>query len=185
MVCLLQKDRGETWKKLGERPKGVAVGLVVTDDALYLALRDEGIFRSTDAGKQWNPLNYEIENSRIGAIAVVGNTVFIGTNRGLYRLHSETWVKLPITTKMVHSLSVSGNSLYVGTGRDLSQLGTAEGMQAHMDEVMRNINSDVRTWEVFYSTDLGDSWTDITPTSKSRMIKSRRVLKFWQLKRVF
>ena len=158
------KDRGETWTKPGERPKGVAVGLVVTDDALYLALRDEGIFRSTDAGKQWNPLNYEIENSRIGAIAAVGNTVFIGTNRGLYRLHSETWVKLPITTNMVHSLSVSGNSLYVGTGPDLSQLEAPEG-------VMRNINSDVRRWEVFYSTDLGDSWTDITPTSKSGMMK--------------
>ena len=165
------KDRGETWIKLGERPKGVAVGLVVTDDALYLALRDEGIFRSTDAGKQWTPLNYEIENSRIGAIAAVENTVFIGTNRGLYRLHSETWVKLPITTKTIHSLSVSGNNLYVGTGRDLSQLEAPEGMQAHLDEVMRNINSDVRTWEVFYSTDLGDSWTDITPTSKSRMMK--------------
>ena len=165
------KDRGETWTKLGERPKGVAVGIVVTDDALYLALREEGIFRSTDAGKQWTPLNYEIENSRIGAIAAVENTVFIGTNRGLYRLHSETWVKLPVTTKMIHSLSVSGNNLYIGTGRDLSQLEAPEGMQAHMDEVMRNINSDVRTWEVFYSTDLGDSWTDITPTSKSPMMK--------------
>ena len=165
------KDRGETWIKLGERPKGVAVGLVVTDDALYLALRDEGIFRSTDAGKQWTPLNYEIEDSRIGAIAAVENRVFIGTNKGLYRLHSETWVKLPVTTKMIHSLSVSGNNLYVGTGRDLSQLEAPEGMQAHLDEVMRNINSDVRTWEVFYSTDLGDSWTDITPTSKSQMMK--------------
>ncbi len=158
------KDRGETWTKLGERPKGVAVGLVVTDDALYLALRDEGIFRSVDAGKQWNPLNYEIENSHIGAIAALENTVFIGTNKGLYRLHSETWVKLPVTTKMVHSLSVSGNSLYVGTGIDLSQLEAPE-------EVMRNINSDVRRWEAFYSTDLGDSWTDITPTSKSHMMK--------------
>ena len=158
------KDRGETWSKLGERPKGVAVGLVVTDDALYLALRDEGIFRSTDTGKQWTPLNYEIEGSYIGAITSVENTVFIGTNKGLYRLHSETWVKLPITTKMVHSLSVSGNSLYVGTGIDLSQLEAPE-------EVMHNINSDVRRWEVFYSTDLGDSWTDITPTSKSRMMK--------------
>ena len=165
------KDRGETWTKLGKRPKGVAVGLVVTDDALYLALRDEGIFRSTDAGKQWTPLNYEIENSYIGAIAAVENRVFIGTNRGLYRLHSETWVKLPITTKMIHSLSVSGNKLYVGTGRDLSQLEDPEGMQAHMAEVMRNINSDARKWEVFYSSDLGDSWTDITPTSKSFMMK--------------
>ena len=161
------KDRGETWTKLGERPNGVTVGLVVTDDALYLALRDEGIFRSTDAGKQWFPLNYEIEDSRIGAIAAVENRVFIGTNRGLYRLHSETWVKLPVTTKMVHSLSVSGNNLYVGTGRDLSQLGTPEGLE----ELMNSINSDVRRWEVFYSTDFGDSWTDITPTSKSNMMK--------------
>ncbi len=166
------KDRGETWINLGERPKGVAVGLVVTDDALYLALREEGIFRSTDAGKQWTPLNYEIENSRIGAIAAVENRVFIGTNKGLYRLHSETWVKLPVTTKSIHSLSVSGNSLYVGTGRDLSQLETAEGQQARLEELMNSINSDVRRWEVFYSSDLGDSWTDITPTSKSHMVKA-------------
>ena len=88
------KDRGKTWINLGERPKGVAVGLVITDDALYLVLRDEGIFRSTDVGKQWTPLNYEIEGSNIGAIAAVENTVFIGTNRGLYRLHSETWIKV-------------------------------------------------------------------------------------------
>ena len=167
----VSKDRGETWTKLGERPKGVAVGIVVTDDALYLALRDEGIFRSTDTGKQWTPLNYEIENSRIGAIAAVENRVFIGTNRGLYRLHSETWVKLPVTTKMIHSLSVSGNNLYIGTGRDRSKLDTAEGMQAELEELMNTINSDVRRWEVFYSTDLGDSWTDITPTSESNMMK--------------
>ncbi len=161
------KDRGETWIKLGERPKGVAIGLVVTDDALYLALRDEGIFWSTDSGKQWTPLNYEIEDSSISAIAAVENTVFIGTNRGLYRLHSGTWVKLPVTTKAISSLSVSGNSLYVGTGRDTSQLETPEGRQAYLDELMSNIHTDVRTWEVFHLTDLGDSWTDITPISKS------------------
>ena len=165
------KDRGETWTKLGERPNGVAVGLVVTDDALYLALRDEGIFRSTDAGKQWTPLNYEIEDSSIEAIAAVENRVFIGTNKGLYRLHSETWVKLPVTTKMIRSLSVSGNNLYVGTGSDLSQLDTPEGKQAQLEALMNNINSDVRRWEVFYSSDLGDSWTDITPTSESNMMK--------------
>ena len=162
------KDRGETWTKLGERPRGRAIGLVVMDDALYLALRDEGIFRSTDAGKQWTPLNSEIADINISAIAAVENTIFIGTNRGLYRLHSETWEKLPVTTKSIHALSVSGNSLYVGTGHDTSQFKTAEGKQAYLDELMRNFYSDViRTWNVFRSTDLGDSWTDITPTSKS------------------
>ena len=166
------KDRGETWTKLGERPKGRVIGLVITDDALYLVLRDKGIFRSTDVGKQWTQLNNEVVNSEVLSVAAIENTVFIGTNQGLYRLHSGTLEKLSIdTTKAIHSLAVSENNLYVGTGRDLSQLGNPEGRQAYLENVMSNINSDVRTWEVFHSTDLGDSWTDITPTSRSHMMK--------------
>ena len=166
------KDRGETWTKLGERPKGRVIGLVITDDALYLVLRDKGIFRSTDAGKQWTSLNNEIIDSEVLSVAAIENTVFVGTNQGLYRLHSGTWEKLSIdTTKAIHSLAVSENNLYVGTGRNLSQLGNPEGRQAYLENVMSNINSDVRTWEVFHSTDLGDSWTDITPTSRSHMMK--------------
>ena len=168
------KDRGKTWIKLGERPEGRAIGLVITDDALYLALRDdEGIFRSTDEGKQWIPLNNEIADSGINAVAAVENTVFVGTNKGLYRLHSETWEKLPLdTTKAIHSLSVSGNNLYVGTGFDHSQLEGPEGMKVYMEKVMSNINSDAKAWEIFHSTDLGESWIDITPTSNSHMMKA-------------
>ena len=168
------KDRGETWVKLGERPEGRAIGLVITDDALYLALRDdEGIFRSTDEGKQWTPLNSEIADSSINAIDAVENTVFVGTNRGLYRLDADTSEKLPLdTTKAIRSLSVSGNHLYVGTGLDLSQLSTEEGRQAYFEKLMENLKSDpnAKQWEIFRSNDLGDSWTDITPTSTSRMI---------------
>ena len=172
------KDRGKTWIKLGERPEGRAIGLVITDDALYLALRDdEGIFWSTDEGKQWKPLNSEIADGGVNAIAVVGNTVFVGTNRGLYRLRSEASEKLPLdTTKAIRSLSVSGNNLYVGTGDDLSQLKsqieTPEGRKEHIEALMEKImNATGPRWEVFHSTDLGDSWTDITPTSNSHMMK--------------
>ena len=172
------KDRGETWVKLGARPEGRALGLVITDEALYLALRDdEGLFRSTDGGKQWTPLDNEIAERGVNAIAVVENTVFVGTNEGLYRLHSEASEKLQLdTTKAIRSLSVSGNNLYVGTGRDLSQLKsqveTPEGRKAHIEELMAEIMNDTGPrWEVFHSTDLGDSWTDITPTSKSHMMK--------------
>ena len=166
------KDRGETWTKLGERPKGRVIGLVITDDALYLVFRDEGIFQSTDMGKQWTPLNNEIIDGEVLSVAAIENTVFVGTSQGLYRLHSGTLEKLSIdTTKAIHSLSVSGNNLYVGTGRDLSQLGNPEGRQAYLENVMSNINSDVKTWEVLHSTDLGESWTDITPTSRSHIMK--------------
>ena len=168
------KDRGETWIKLGERPQGVAIGLVVTDDALYLAVRDKGIFLSTDAGKQWVQLNNEIVDGGILSVAAIENTVFVGTNKGLYRLHSGAWEKLQIdTTKAIHSLSVSENNLYVGTGRDPSQLETAEGREAYMAELMERLkeNNSASLWEIFRSTDLGNSWTEITPTSNSHMMK--------------
>ena len=168
------KDSGGTWVKLGTRPKGRAVGLVITDDALYLALRDdEGIFQSTDGGKQWIALDNEIADSGINAIDAVENTVFVGTNKGLYRLRSETSERLPLdTTKAIRSLSVSGNNLYVGTGRYLSQLKTEEERKTHFEKLIKELtsNTNARRWEIFHSTDLGDSWTDITPTSTSHMM---------------
>ena len=168
------KDRGETWIKLGDRPEGHALGVVITDDAFYLALHNnEGIFRSTNEGKQWTPLDNEIADSGINAIAAIENTVFVGTNQGLYRLRSETWEKLAIdTTKAIRSLSVSGNNLYVGTGLDLTQLKTEEGRKTHLEKRMEEFtsNTNAMQWEIFRSTDLGESWTDITPTSTSRMM---------------
>ncbi|RKU20785.1 hypothetical protein C6500_08180 [Candidatus Poribacteria bacterium] len=166
------KDRGATWTKLGERPEGRAIGLVITDEALYLALRDdEGIFLSTDGGKQWTPLANEIANSGINAIDAVENTVFVGTNQGLYRLRSETWEKLTIdTTKAIRSLSTSGNNLYVGTGSSLSQMQSL--LENSIEDLMEEItNNTGPRWEVLYSTDLGESWTDITPTSTSHMMR--------------
>ena len=172
------KDRGETWIKLSGRPKGRALRLAITDDAFYLALRaGEGLFRSTNEGKEWVPLNNEIADSGINAIVAIKNTVFVGTNKGLYRLHSETSEKLSIdTTKAIRSLAVSGNNLYVGTGSDLSlsksQMETPEGRKVKIEALMAEIMNDTGPrWEVFHSTDLGKSWTDITPTSKSHMMR--------------
>ena len=162
-------DRGENWKLLGERPKGNAIGLAITDDGLYLAL-DSQVFRSTDAGKQWTPLDDE-ETDRINlAIAAIENTVFIGTNRGLYRIHAGTWEKLSVeTTKAIQSLAVSERNLYVGTGPDFSQLITPEGRTAYLGQLTADDNSS--SWEIFHSSDLGDSWAEITPTSDSPLMK--------------
>ena len=166
---LASTDSGETWQSLGERPKGSAMGLVITDDGLYLAL-DTQVFRSTDAGQQWTPLDDKVEGRLIFAIAAVKNTVFAGTTQGLYRLYAGAWEKLQIdTTKAIHSLAVSENNLYVGTGFDPSQLLTDEGRAAYTKQLMGNSNSSA--WEIFHSTDLGNSWTEITPTSNSYIMK--------------
>ena len=164
-------NRGETWNTLGPRPKGDAVELVITDAeqeftsqvsiTMYLALRDKGIFRSTDRGAQWTPLNDGLTVSeKISAMTAIEKTVFAGTENGLYRLDSDVWKKLPLDTSgAVCSLAVSGNDLYAGIGHELLVRLTRtewEGIQ----------HGDLHFVKIFHSTDLGASWTEIRLRSK-------------------
>ena len=168
---LTSGDKGETWHTLGPRPKGRAVGLTITDApdkrntpadiTLYLALGDEGIFRSTDGGTRWQSLNDGLTGEQISTVVAVEKTVFAGTNRGLYRLDSGIWNKLPIDTlTAVYSLAVSENNLYVGSGSDMSGLPPIEIGQPLP-------RSESHTIRIFHSADLGTSWTEITPKYKN------------------
>ena len=169
-------DSGETWHTLGSRPNGHAVGLIITDApqnadsqadiTMYLALSNEGIYRSTDGGTQWNLFNDGLANKRISTIAAVEKTVFAGTGRGLYRLDSGTWKKLPVeTSRAIYSLAVFENNLYVGTGPDLLGFTPIE-----VEQEVPKIDS--HALKIFHSADLGASWTEITPSNNNWQIPS-------------
>ena len=164
-------DSGESWHSLGPRPKGHTVGLIIAGTpqgansqgniTIYLALRDEGVFRSTDGGTQWHPLNEGLTGEIISAVAAVGETVFTGTGRGLYRLDSGVWKKLPVeTSRAVYSLTVSKNNLYVGTGPELLGLTPIATGQVVPTRTSPSI-------KIFHSADLGASWVEITPSYKT------------------
>ena len=164
------EDGGETWNALGRRPEGTASGLIVTAAiqkhnpqtgiTLYLALQEKGIFRSTDAGQHWTPLNNGLAGKRIYTVAAMGNTLFAGTNRGLHRLRSSDWHQLLTDTSgAVYALTVDENNLYVGIARDIVPLGTV-GLRLPKFIPKR----------IFHSADLGDSWTEITPTDESQIM---------------
>ena len=165
-------DSGETWRTIGPRPKGHAVGLIITDAAqarstMYLAL-DEGIYRSTNGGTQWNLFNDGLASKRISTVAAVEKTVFAGTARGLYRLNSDTWKKLPVeTSRAIYAIAVWENNLYVGTGPHLLGFTPIDVAQ----EVPR---VESHALKIFHSADLGASWTEITPNYKpdNRVIPS-------------
>lgn len=169
-------DNGQTWSPFCPRPKGYPVGLIVTDKrqkqnpqaniTMYLALRDAGIFRSTDGGTQWESLKNGLIGERISAVAVIGKTVFAGTNRGLYRLDSDFWKRLPVgTSETIYSMTVLKKNLYVGTGPDLFGLSPA----ADAKSIGRSRESSHS--RIFRSSDFGASWTEITPKSKSQAAK--------------
>ena len=98
------RDDGETWNTFCPRPDGYAIGLIITDErhstgtqpilTMYLFLQDKGVFRSTNAGAQWYPFNEGLAVKRIYKVATIGNTVFAGTNEGLYRLNSGVWERV-------------------------------------------------------------------------------------------
>ena len=169
-------DDGRTWEVLSERPKGRAVALVITDapqerssqDAdmtMYLILRTE-VFRSQDAGKQWKSIGHVLRsdvvpeagdpNFRIYDALAVNNTLFVGTSTELFRF-TDNWEKLTVPTQSkqgIKSLAVAEDRLYIGT--IIGPRGTP-GWTPHAS--------------VFFSTDLGDSWTDITPASHQHPVK--------------
>ena len=161
---LVSTDKGKTWSVLGARPEGRPVALVITDGTqkhkpgnadmtMYLVLRTE-VFRSQDAGKEWKFIGQVLRSDivpemsdtefRIRDALAVDNTLFVGTSRGLFRL-SGNWKKLPVPTEHgISSLAVAEERLYVGTTGNVKRIPEAQAL---------------------YSTDLGDSWTDITPNT--------------------
>ena len=169
-------DAGETWSTFCRRPQGRAIGFIVTDEAqgddsqthpvMYLALQDKGIFYSTDAGGRWTLLKDGLTDKSVSAVAAIGNTIFAGTNMGLYRLNSGIWDQLPVaTSEVIHSLVASENNLYVVTGHTLFTLGLLESRLRGDGQIMHGYKASSNG--IFYSTDLGESWTEITPKNKS------------------
>ena len=173
-------DDGETWRTLCSRPEGHAIGFVITDVAqgadsqvaltMYLALQNKGVFRATDAGKQWTLLDNGLKGRTISTLATIEDTVFAGTDSGLYRLNnSGAWEHLLVDRYgSIHTLAVSEDNLYVGTGPDFL---TLQQIGSQPTEIMRTM-SENNLSRVFHSADFGTSWADITPTEGSHPIRS-------------
>ena len=181
---LSSTDCGKTWNILGSRPKGKAIGLIITDYAFHLAVK-KGIYQSKDSGKQWTAFNDGFTfneastDEEISAVTSIGNTVFAATNRGLYRLNSGTWKKFPIKTRNAFddfdSLAVSENNLYVAASPDFSQM--MKSPEAKEAYYTKSITSNEVQWSIFHSTDLGNTWAEITPKNVPFSMQASRDIK--------
>ena len=118
----------------------------------------EGVFRSVDAGKSWIPLSDgNLTDRKIRAITAVENTLFAGTDNGLYRFNIDTWERLAIRPAemsenklAIHALAVDEHRLYVAAGDELTNQNQI-GMQ-----LKSSMTGNAR-WSLYRSTDRGDS----------------------------
>ena len=179
---LTSTDDGETWTSLGAHPKGQPVGMVITDGgsgaesdmAINLALV-EGVFRSVDAGKSWIPLSDgNLTDRKIRAITAVENTLFAGTDNGLYRFNIDTWERLTIRPAetsenklAIHALAVDEHRLYAAAGDELTNQNQI-GMQ------LKSSMTGNDRWSLYRSTDQGDSWYSIDPRKRQEHEEERQ-----------
>ena len=92
--------------------------------------------------------------------------MFAGTNAGLYRLNSDTWQQLPgIPSESIYALTGFGNDLYVATSSDHFPSEQFGLKQKDVEQIVLTANA--RLNRIFHSTDLGASWTEITPENAS------------------
>ena len=148
---LTSDDDGETWDLLYSWKEGTyrSLGrLVLTKQAFYVASGSD-VFQSQDKGKTWKDIS-DGWMGRVKSLFEIQNTIFAGTNDGFYRYSGDGWkrLKFPITIGDVISTAATDRKLYVAARLD--------------KKVSQELK---RTWGIFRSTDLGDSWQDITPTN--------------------
>ena len=168
---LASTDRGDTWKSLGTHPEGLPIGLVITDQAFYLGLSN-GIFRSNDGGISWSrraALGNAGTNIEIRAIAAIKDTLFAGTDKGLYRLNDDVWEQISIGQGKeqekdtdIHALAVVGDHLYVVVVLPVKSKATRTVKLPLSNEVSITIFG----WSLYHSNDKGDSWDLITNKEK-------------------
>ncbi len=153
-------DDGKTWDLLyswQEEKYWTPIELVLTDDVFYVAFTS-GILRSEDKGKTWEAMDKGL--GRISSLVKIQHTLFVAADTGLYRLNPdvEIWERLKFpapTIGKILSVTAAEGKLYVAA--EFSWDGPVDPRK-----VKRGLE---RGWWIFRSTDLGDSWVDITPTN--------------------
>ena len=151
------KDEGKTWDLLYSWPEGnSAIKFVQMEQALYLAFKN-GIFRSEDSGKTWKAIHDE-KMEYIRSLVKIQNTLFAETHNGIYRLEGNNWqpLEFPVPVRWIVSVAGTEEKLYVAV------LFNWEDANIDFQKIAQGQE---RSWWIFRSTDLGNSWTDITLTN--------------------
>ena len=149
------KDDGKTWDLLysWQEKHQNPIELILMDHAFYMAF-DSGVFSSKDIGKTWKRISDGLTG--INSLVEVKNTLFAGTDNGFYRMDTDGWKRMefPEPIDWIPSVATTEGRLYVVAAVNLDVV--------HPEKVSRGLE---RGWWIFRSSDLGNSWKDITPTN--------------------
>jgi hypothetical protein len=93
------------------------VSIAALDTNLFAGAYGYGVFRSSDRGTSWTPVNSGLTDPNPYRIFVSGGNLFVGTRNGVFRSSDKgaSWVNLGPTYWLVDSFLSSGSTLFAGS----------------------------------------------------------------------
>jgi photosystem II stability/assembly factor-like uncharacterized protein len=141
IVSFLSSNASAQWVPTGGPYGGYTYSVVRYGSDLYAAA--EKLYRSTDGGFTWNPVQTGISDSGHYRVTVLNNTLFLNGQNGLYRStdSARSWTKIygfGIFFFMV-SLTSNDSELFMVTSYDF-----------------------IPSWTILRSPDNGNTWIEVT-----------------------
>lgn len=115
----MSTDNTVSWQQMG--PGRIVNSLVFNRDSLGVLNIFAGIFeynggvyRTTDLGASWTPIDSGLTNKYIWSLAFIGRTLFAATFVGVFRStdNGENWTLTNLSPNIFTDLGVLGNRLY-------------------------------------------------------------------------
>ncbi|MBK9284802.1 MAG: hypothetical protein IPM51_10885 [Sphingobacteriaceae bacterium] len=111
--------------------------LLLVDTVLYVATTANGIYKTSNNGVSFAPVNNGLTNMNVYGMAVIGNTILAGTPSGVFKSadNGQSWSTSSsgLSNLSVNAMAAKNNKFYAGTWGGL-----------------------------FVSTDFGTSWTSVS-----------------------
>ncbi len=156
-------DGGTTWIQYGAGlPYTDVISLALATagslTSIYAGTLDSGVWRFSPASGTWEPMNAGLSSLRINAIIGKNNTLFVATERGIYRSYDggSTWQRtdndaVPLV-----------NSIYAASfpsGVPATRLFVVTDPHYVYVEAYRGVS--ILSSRVCWSDDLGQAWTTV------------------------
>ncbi len=181
-------DKGATWSKKNNGIGALHITTLQKNNLhIFAGTSRQGVFRSSNNGQNWTLINNGLNNSNslsVDEIFTIGDFIFIATADGIYKSsnNGDSWDRKlnPGINKSsqglcydkgVFATGVSGTGIYTSTDNGENwNLTQTNGINTQTSYHSVKIYDDVivvstQSGEMFISTDLGNTWNDISITS--------------------
>ncbi|MEN0046715.1 MAG: hypothetical protein AAF806_06650 [Bacteroidota bacterium] len=86
----IAKEGSTNWKQIGDGlPRKQVHRLHIDEEDIYVGIHEEGIFKTTDKGKKWTNLTYNLADLRIQSMTSIEGQLLVGTDVGIFKLDTQ------------------------------------------------------------------------------------------------